>query len=109
VDSAGKDEALVTKLEAELAVCKALSAKELNTLASEHISRTFGKRKCTVMSLLWPRTLVIPSAPDGGDKARSNVVARLSGSAAVNEVVTVVVDTVGPGGVNRTPGRGYDR
>jgi len=94
VDSAGKDNALVTKLEAELAVCKAFSAKELNTLASEHILRTFGKRKRTVMSLLWPRTLVIPGASDGGDKARSNVVARLFGSATMKEVVTVVVDTV---------------
>ena len=52
MDSAGKDEALVTKLEADLAVYKALSGKELNTLASEHISRTFGKRKRTFMSFL---------------------------------------------------------
>jgi len=51
VDSAGKDEAVVTKLEAEFAVCKALPAKELNTLASERIFRTFGKWKRTVTSL----------------------------------------------------------
>lgn len=94
VGSTANDAALTAKLEPELGVCKSLSAAELNALATEHILRTFGKRKRVVASLLWPKALVIPDAPDASDKARANVVARLFGSATVKEVMAVVVDQV---------------
>ncbi|KAF8537283.1 Bud-site selection protein [Trichophaea hybrida] len=84
----------VSKLEAQLEVVKALGGEDLNTLASEHVLRSLGKRKRVVASTLWPPALVIPPTEEGVEKARMNVLSRMYGAAVVKDAVREVVESV---------------
>ncbi|KAI5852804.1 Bud-site selection protein [Morchella snyderi] len=91
------EDAAVKKLELEFEVLKT-EEMDLNSLASNHVLKTFSKYKPISTSPLFPPWLAprkeLEAQPNGKEIAKRNIIARLYNSNAVKEAMAIVVENV---------------